>query len=142
MQSIQINTGEIKLAINDDPNRVIVFNPADVMFAERFYKMAGTLEDTLTQYQRQMTELEKETGVDEKGIPVNADARMELVKEISTYCRGQIDELFGAGTSQKAFGDTLNVSVFAQFFEGITPFIKQARADKIQKYTNAHPRRK
>lgn len=142
MQSLQIDTGEIRLAINNDPERVIVFNPSDVLFAERFYKMAGTLEETVTQYQVRMTALEKETRTDEKGVPINADARMELVKEISTYFRGQIDELFGAGTSQKAFGDTLNMSVFTQFFEGITPFIKQARTDKIQKYTNTRPRRK
>lgn len=141
-QSLHIDTGEIRLAINDDSNRVIVFNPSDVLFAERFYEMAGTFEKTLTQYQGQMDALEKVKEVDENGVPVNAEARTKLVKEICTYFREQIDELFGAGTSQTVFGNSLNMYAFTQFFEGITPFIKQARTRKVETYTNKRPRRK
>jgi len=38
LPSLTIDTGEVRLAINDDPNRVISFNPNDVVFAEKFYQ--------------------------------------------------------------------------------------------------------
>jgi len=47
MQSLQIDTGEIRLAINDDPNRVIVLRPNDAIFAEKFYKMLGNFQRNL-----------------------------------------------------------------------------------------------
>ena len=38
--SININRNEgIRLLINDDPNRVITFNPKDVVFAQKYYSL-------------------------------------------------------------------------------------------------------
>jgi hypothetical protein len=44
MESLHINTGGIRLCINDDPNRVIEFNPQDLSFAERFYSLLSDFE--------------------------------------------------------------------------------------------------
>jgi hypothetical protein len=141
MQSLQINTGEIRLAINDDPERVIAFNPSDVMFAERFYKLMGGFEDALKNYQSRIADLEKETAEDDNGVPVNVADRIELMKEISQFMRKEIDSLFGENTSQKAFGDALNLDAFTQFFEGVTPYIQKARTDRVAKYTNSKKRK-
>ncbi len=136
MQSLSINTGEIRLAINDDPQRVIVFNPADVLFAERFYKLFSELRRTLTtEYQPRFEAVERVTETDENNVPVNVQSRIDLVKEVCAYFRSEIDKLFGVGTSQIVFGDSMNLDAFTQFFEGITPFIRQAREDKIKKYS-------
>jgi hypothetical protein len=56
--------------------------------------------------------------------------------------RGQIDVLFGEGTSQKAFGNALELGMFEQFFSGITPFVQTVRKEKIAKYTNARPKKR
>lgn len=135
MQSLQIETGEIRLAINDDPQRVIVFNPANVLFAERFYKLFGEFQRTLTEYQPRFEAVEKVKDVDENGVPVNVQSRIDLVKEVCEYIRAEIDKLFGVGTSQIVFGDSMNLEAFTQFFEGITPYIRQERENKIRKYS-------
>ena len=134
MDSLQINSGIIELCINNDASRVIRFNPADVLFAERFYNLIGDFQSTLMHYQSKILELEKVTETDENDVPLNAGERLEVIKDVSGYIRKQIDALFGAGTSQTVFGDSLSLDAFQQFFEGITPYIQKARASKVAKY--------
>ena len=135
MDTLQINTGEKRIAINGDPERVIVFNPSDVRFAERFYGLIKEFEDKLKEYQPRSEEIEIHQDVDENGVPLNLPDKLALMREVCEYMRSKIDELFGAGTSQKAFGDALVLGVFEQFFVGITPFIQAARTEKISQYT-------
>ena len=42
--------------------------------------------------------------------------------------------VFGAGTSEKAFGEAQTLNMFEQFFDGITPYIQGARGQKVSKY--------
>lgn len=135
-QSLKIDTGEIRLAINGDESRVIAFNPNDALFAEKFYKMLGTLQTRFTEYQIKADIVEAIQETDANGIPLNTGERIELMKEVCIFARGQIDELFGAGTSQTAFEDALSIEAIIQFFEGVKPFVQSARADKVAKYTN------
>lgn len=141
MNSLQISTGEKRIAINGDPERVIVFNPSDVLFAERFYRLIGEFQERLTQYQVVSRELDKNKAVDENDLPVNMQERIDLVKEACMYIYEKIDVLFGEGTSLKVFEDALSLDAVTQFFDGITSFIQPARAEKIAKYTNAKPKR-
>lgn len=135
-QSLSIDTGVIRLAINGDESRVIAFNPNDALFAEKFYKMLGTLQTRFTEYQIKADIVEAIQETDANGIPLNTGERIELMKEVCIFARGQIDELFGAGTSQTAFEDALSIEAIIQFFEGVKPFVQSARADKVAKYTN------
>lgn len=135
MNSLAIDTGEIRLAINGDESRVIAFNPTDAGFAERFYKVVSELDAKTVEYNLKAQQLPDTT--DEKSIA--------LLKETCQYMRDRIDYVFGADTSQKAFGDALVLDVFSQFFEGITPYIQHARTDKVAKYlppANHKPRKR
>jgi hypothetical protein len=134
MDSIRIDTGVKRLSINDDPKRVIEFNPYDVIFAEKFYALIADFEAKLAEYQERIAAVETVDETDEHGLPLNAGERIAIHKEVCEYVRERIDHLFGEGTSQTAFGDVLNMDVYAQFFEGVTPFIKGARARRIAKY--------
>lgn len=136
MDSIHIDTGEKRIAVNGDPERVIVFNPTDVIFAERFYALIGEFESKLTEYQDRSKSLDVEDVKDKNGIPLNSDERLALLHEVCEYIRERIDYLFGKGTSQKAFGDALALDMFTQFFKGITPFIQNSRTSKVEKYVN------
>lgn len=141
MDNLQINTGEKRIAINGDPERVLVFNPSDVAFAERFYRLVDDLQKKLTEYQPRSEAMEAVTKVDEYGVPVNMQDRIAFANEVCDYMRGQIDTLFGKGTSQIVFGDTRELDMFDQFLNGLTPFIQKARSDKVKKYTNKRPKR-
>jgi hypothetical protein len=136
VDSLQINSGEKRIAINQDPDRVIVFNPKDVIFVEKFYLLIADFEEKSKEYQARFEELSKSETKDAHGFPVNTDARFELLKEVCVYIRGEIDNIFGKDASQKAFGDAYDIDQFKQFFDGMTPFIQAARAEKLQKYTS------
>jgi len=136
MDTLTISTGEKHIAINGDPERVIVFNPSDVAFAERFYDLIREFEAKLKEYQPRSEAIEIHQDVDENGVPLNLPDKLALMREVCEYMRSKIDGLFGAGTSQKVFGDALVLSGFEQFFRGITPYIQTARSEKIAQYTN------
>jgi hypothetical protein len=132
--SLRIDDGQIRLAINDDPDRLISFNPSDVGFAEKFYKLVAEFEARFREYLDRSEKLESNTDLDANGLPANAPERLALLNETCAYVREKIDYLFGAGTSQKAFGDEMVLGQFSQFFAGITPYLQKARAPIVEKY--------
>jgi hypothetical protein len=134
MENLGIDNGLKRIQINNDPNRVIEFNPSDVLFAERFYKLVGDFDTKLEEYRHRLEKIDANQEVDHHGIPVNFHEKMNLVRETCMFFRAQIDFLFGEGTSQIAFGDELVLDAFAQFFKGISPFIQVARTEKVAKY--------
>lgn len=133
--SLRIDTGVKRIAINDDPERVIEFNPRDVVFMERFYELIKEFEEAEQNYSARAKALDENQAVDSYGLPANASERIELLRDICEFLREKIDMVFGEGTSQKAFGDALGLDMFEQFFTGITPFIEEARAEKLVQYS-------
>jgi len=134
MDSIRIGGSVKRIAINDDPERVIVFDPTDVAFVERFQGLTQELVARQAEYEQRARELDKVTDADELGLPVNLDERLGFMREVCEYTHGQIDALFGEGTSQKAFDGALSLEMIGEFFEGMSVFIQDGRSKKMEKY--------
>jgi len=134
LDSIHIDVGLKRIAINDDPNRIIEFNPQDVVFAEKFYDLIATFEEKLDELQARSKELEAVKEVDVNGTPINMTERFALVRDTCEFVKKSIDQLFGENTSETAFGDAASLDMFVQFFNGITPYIKAARQKKMAQY--------
>lgn len=135
MDSLRIDTGVRRIQINDGPE-YIEFNPEDVTFAEKFYQLIKDFEIKKVDYQARSNAIDANQEVDANGLPVTLDTSLALLRESCEFFRDRIDNLFGAGTSQKVFGNALALSMFGQFFSGITPFIQSAREAKLLKYAN------
>jgi len=135
MNNININTGEIRLTINDDENRVVSFNPNDLEFVNNLYELLADLENKEKEYKQKEVEIDKNTEINSYGVPVNLKEKLELLRETCGYMREKIDTVFGEGTSQTVFGNTNNLDMFEQFFEGVTPYIQKVRNVKVNKYT-------
>ncbi len=133
--SIQIDAGIKRILINKDPERVVSFNPLDILFAKKFYALMDQFHIKDVEYKKRIKELEAIEGEDEYGLPENMPETFELFTEMVDYLHEQIDDLFGAGTSKTVFEHHKNFEMIQQFFEGLMPYIKKARADKIKKYT-------
>lgn len=134
MDSVRIDTGVKRLMVNGDESRVIEFNPEDIVFVERFYGLIKGFEEKADEYAEKAKALRENNEVDSMGIPVNAPETIALVADFCNYLRGEIDKVFGEGTSEKAFGSAQTMNMFEQFFDGITPYIRGARAEKVDKY--------
>ncbi len=141
MAGIKINTGIIRLEVDcDGVKDEISFNPNDVVFMENIYRLMGELQKKKEEYAEAEERLNANKDTDENGIPVNTKERLSLILDICSYIKGQIDEIFGAGTSKKLFGSANTLDMFEQFFDGITPYIQSARESKLSQYKNNTPR--
>ena len=142
MQSIKINTGSVRLVINDDESKVVEFNPNDLDFIERFYGLISDFEVKEKEYQQRLDILNQNTELDSYNIPKNMKESLVLLKEICEFMRERLDYVFGEGISQKAFGNANTLDMFEQFLSGVTPFIQQSRTAKIEKYTGNRAQRR
>lgn len=131
MAGLKINTGTIRLEIDDDPGRVISFCPTDVRFAERVQGLISELQGKQKEFESRVKALNDTAEMDENGVPLNIGDQLAMARELIEYMRGKIDEVFGAGTSQTAFGDCYSFEALVSFFEGVAPYIAKARGQKI-----------
>ncbi len=138
-QSIQIKTSTVRLLVNDDPNRVIEFNPEDISFIDAFYGLIQEFDAKMNEFKQRELVIRKNKAVDKFGIPLSTKEEIKLTKDLCAYLREKIDALFGDGTSDAAFGRSNTPDMFVQFFDGITPFIQTARKKKVAKYTASKP---
>lgn len=144
--SININLNEgIRLLVNNDPQRVVSFNPKDVNFTKKFYSLLDFLEEKQKEYEEKAKKAEANTAVrtvktdgESIEIPANIEDIMELVSDICDELNSEIDKIFGDGTSwalfqgAKIFDDDNNQ--YIQFFKGISPYIEDIRKDVKAKY--------
>jgi hypothetical protein len=133
MDSIRIDTGVKKITINDGPD-YLEFNPADIIFAEKFYRLVHDFEDKKAEYTARAEAIDANKEIDANGVAKNIPDGLALLHEICSFTEERIDNLFGEGSSKKLFGDAMTLNMFEQFFTGITPFIQQVRISKIKRY--------
>lgn len=133
MDSIRIETKELRIQVNDDPNRVIAFNPNDIGFAKRFFDLI----DACDRKQRDFLAEEKRLLAENAGKPVIERNRLtnELEMQMFEFILGQIDTVFGPGTSQAAFDGARDLDLVVQLFDALTPYVERARRAQVEKYT-------
>jgi len=144
MDSIRVDLGEKHVAINDDPSRVITFNPNNLIMAEKFERLYSDFQEKRAEIESRAAEIEKNDTADENGVLLNMQERIDIFRELNEYIRGKIDDIFGAGTSQIVFGDFMSFDfvVYKQFLDGIMPFFQSARGAKVAQYSSKSYQRK
>jgi len=135
--SLRLDAGVVRLAVNGDESRIITFNPTDVIFAEKFQRLVRNFHEKEAEFNRRSEEVEAITEVGPDGIPLRLDENLRLAREVCEYLREQVDLLLGEGSSTILFGEHLSMDMFGQFFDGILPYIKRSRTAKMEKYTKA-----
>jgi hypothetical protein len=134
MDSIRIGGAIKRVAINGDPNRVIEFDPSDVVFVERFRKMIAEFDKRQSEFERRAKELDADKEVDENGLPVGIDEKIAFMREVCEFAHKRVDELFGEGAALRVFEGRLSLEAVGEFFEGLTPLVQSYRADRLAKY--------
>jgi len=129
------NTKKIAITRDGEETGVLKFDPSDVIFAEKFYNLIAEFQAKSKEYEPRAQALDENTATDTHGLPVNLGERIALLRGVCEYIRDRIDHLFGAGTSQAAFGDVYDTDLIVQFMEGLKPFFQKTRGEKIEKYT-------
>jgi len=137
MESIRIDSTKKQVVINDDPERMIEFDPFDVAFRERFFRLHLDIIIKYKEYSKKFDRIEKylfELDQDDSDQDILSLNLSEM--EICSIALNGIDKLFGDGTSKKVFGDEINVNLIQQFFDGISRYFNDASSEKMTKYIN------
>jgi len=147
MDSLQINTGVIKIPITRDDEAVgdFIFNPNDSVTRERFFLLFKNLDEKKIELEHKDQEIRRDKTLSKTEM---IEKLNHLDIESANMIREQIDLLFGENTSQKVFGDYRVLRVpkgvrtpFEQFIYSVLPYFNAATKSKIEKYTNKRPKR-
>ncbi len=112
MEKIRVNKG-IVIEVNDAGD-TITLNMEDQRFIDRFYGLIDSLEAA----RKKVTSQEMKALGEREQLEVLMDETQKILKGM--------DEIFGEGCCKKVFGDIIpNPYLIADFFEQITPYIKQ-----------------
>lgn len=132
MKSFVLNTGIKRIAIFEnetdeaegkEPRGIFKFNPTDVTEARKILELQSTYEQEQEEYVAK-----------EKACVTDLD-KFKVIEEFAQKYKDKLDYIYGNGTSNALFGDSLTYEMFGQFFEMITEqyaeFSKKRVADKV-----------
>lgn len=142
MQSIRFDDGYKEFMINDDPNKIIRFDPADFGIIERFNTAIKNIE-------KARQELTSDIEIDSKGDPIDGlESSAEAVAKVRKLINEQVDYIFDSPVSEMVFGNRSplalykGVPLFERFIlaaqEVIEKEIKEemkASQKRVEKYT-------
>lgn len=138
VNNLNFEDGFRQLTINNDPDRVIRWNPSDVNFVDRFLAFQDWVENDLYVKLGELKVSETKSFEDyNKG---------DMTKLGNMLC-SKLDDTFGVGVSKAAFAGVNPISpmingnlLFINFIEALTPIIENSIKqfdDERRKYTEA-----
>lgn len=136
--------GRIEIPIERDGEVVgkITFDPDDLGFLDKYYGLIEVLEVKEKELTAKGEALDSNDKKDAYGLPINMKERLAFARELCIFMRGQIDDVFGEGTSQTVFGDYNNPDMFEQFFLEIAPHVQGARGNKVAQHLGNREQRR
>ena len=117
--------------IDDDPERVVKFNPDDVHLRGRIYDLGKVVKRKEIEMKQRLAEIETFDGEDELGLPLKDVAAKDLMIELADFFTSEIDKAFGEGTSEKVFAGGFDFESMALFLEFATSKFEAVGAKKI-----------
>ena len=124
---LKLNSGRLSVPIVRDGKKTgtLTFNPGDLDFVSRFREMIGRYECAIDELRARSAALEEG---DDEGY-------LALLREICERLCSAIDDLFGPGTSDAAFGCIpCTPAPFDEFFAALDALIREYRLTRLSRY--------
>lgn len=129
MGKIRVNSG-IAIEVNDAGDTITI-NAEDQSFIDRFYGMIEKLQE--------MTKEMEASEMEKKGERDSLKIMIERTREIMK----DIDDLFGADSCKKVFGDIVpSAYLIADFFDQLTPIAEKYIGERRKIIENRYSRRR
>lgn len=126
MENLNILSSEIKLSLNGDKDKIITFDPGNVILRKKFYNFKSIM------FQKKREFDIKAKQISEKDI----NKALKLEEELYDFIAKNIDDMFGMGTSKKVCNNNKNVDTLCNFLVAIAPYFKQYNENIKNKYVN------
>ena len=125
MNKINIESSEtVKVEINDT-GKFIELNPLDVEFPLKVEKASNELDRMLKKLEQEVNLIDKKTDVKDGLMSRNTRDKILKYKEYNQECGKVIDELFGQGTVDAAFGNRNYIGMYNDLFNSLEPIFKE-----------------
>jgi len=131
MERLQLKTNRVQIVIDDDPERVITFNPNDVQLRDRIYRLGKTVKSRQIEIEKKIQEFDLLEGEDELGVPLKDIAAHNLMVELAEFISKEIDATFGVGTSEKLYFDGFDFESTSDFIELVSSKLQTVSQNKI-----------
>lgn len=97
MSGIVFNEGIKEFEINNDPNRILRFNPSDVGLVDRYYTCIEKMKEELKNVD--------DIKIDENGDPMDSfEESAKTIHHVNDVLRSNFDEVFYEGAADVVFG--------------------------------------
>lgn len=142
MQNIRFDDGYKEFMLNDDPDKVIRFDPADFAIINRFNEARKTIE-------KEIDVLGDDAGISSTGEPTDElEEAAEAINRVNKLIREQVDYIFDSPVSEMVFGNksplamVKGVPLFERFIAAAQSVIERevkaemkASEKRVSKYT-------
>ncbi len=124
--NLSINDGKKKVILNDDENKVLIFNPNDLESRRKMY----SVNEKILEYDKKFKEKIKT-------LKENKDVEkvFELEEEMHNFIKNLVDDVFGEGVADMITDKKTNPVALMNFFTAIMPYFLDKVENKRKKYT-------
>ena len=141
MEKISISKSAKKIQVNDMGEYIIV-DARDQDFVAGFLELLQDFEAKKPEYQKRMEEIQNMPCATNDELLAKGLAACRVNKEICEELKSKVNDIFKEDACRKIFGNiTPSVMAFAEFFEQLSPIVKNAQAEQyenIKKYTDKY----
>lgn len=143
MQNLNFETGLKSYTINNDPNKVVSFDPSDYNIITRIAKASTEI----AEISKELSDTTSLTG--DLHDQTELDKIASMVSNADKKIRTQIDYIFNAPVSDIAFGvtscmtTTKGIPLYERFINAVIPIIERevkaeqkASGERVSKYVN------
>lgn len=132
MAGIRVNTGVKRIEVNDNGDYITI-NLNDNDFMDRFFAAYENIQKMGDESTAKEAEIREKHKDNEAGTELMKDI-FALYSEVGRKMKDEVENLFGAGTCKKVFGDiTPTFDLYIDFFEQLTPYLREFAAEKTQR---------
>ena len=135
-ENLKFDSGDISLAVQGDPSRILIFNPKDFNLSKKFFELVQSAEEKSKEFARRAKEADESEDV---------SAKFELLSDMDKFFRKELDKLFGAGSADMIFGSANVISqgkngdfLLTNFLMALYPYFEKESKAKVQKIIADH----
>lgn len=141
MEKITISNSAKKIQVNE-AGEYIVVDARDQDFIAGLLEIIQTFEEKKPAYQKRMEDIQSMPSATNDELIAKGLAACRVNKEICEDLKIKVNNIFHDDVCRKLFGNiTPSVMAFAEFFEQLSPIVRNAQAEqyeKIKKYTDKY----
>ena len=125
--NLNINDGKKRVVLNDDENKVLIFNPNDLESRKKMYSVNNKILEYDKKFKEKVKKIKESKDVEKE---------FELEEEMHNFIKNFVDDIFGEGVSDMITDKKINPVALMNFLTAITPYFLVKAESKRKKYTN------